>query len=185
MTPDNSSYLDYSESANQSDSDLARLSRMANEQADAEAEIARLNALLTKATERLKDISERQLPEIMDKLGMVDFKTSTGLAIEIDETVRASIPKARSNEAMAWLRANGHEALIKRAVSVDFSRGEDEKARALTTLLAQQGYDPDDKQSVHSQTLAAWCREKLKKGEDFPLDLFGVFRQRAAKIKAA
>ena len=184
-TVDNSDYLAYADAKPTAGGDLARLADLANEQADAEAQVARIQAELNRAQERLKDISERQVPELMDQLGLETFKTRTGLVIEVDETIRASIPKARSVEAFAWLRAHNHEALIKREVVIQFSKGEDEKALALLEELNNKGLPAEDESSVHASTLSAWVREKLKKGEDVPVDLFGVFRQRRSKIKVA
>ena len=37
-------------------------------------------------------------------------------------------------------------------------------------------------ESVHPQTLAAFAREKLKAGEEVPLDLLGLYAGRQAKV---
>ena len=47
------------------------------------------------AREELRDIAERQVPELMDQIGIGEFKTTTGLKIKIDETIRASIRRER------------------------------------------------------------------------------------------
>lgn len=163
--------------------DLSQLQDLAEKQALAEAQVAGLEAQLNKAREELKDLAERQVPELMDQIGIEEFRTRTGLKIKIDEVIRASIPKARTGEAHAWLKANNHEALIKRTVAVPFGKGEDEKAQELERYLAKQGYPTENEAKVHPQTLAAWVREKLKTGAEIPLDLFGVFRQRVSKIQ--
>lgn len=176
-------YAAYAQPSGSKGIDLAQLQDLAEQQAKAEAEVARIEADLNAARERLKDLSERRVPELMDEIGLGDFTTRTGLKITIEETIRASIPKPRSYEAFTWLINNNHAALIKRSVSVDFGKGEDEKAKELEAYLSKQGYAPENNANVHSQTLSAWVREKLKMGEEIPLDLFGVFRQRVSKIK--
>jgi hypothetical protein len=181
MSENGSEYLDYVQTSATSDS-LSQLQQLAEKQAEANAEVARLEAELTKARERYKDLSERQVPELMDSIGMAEFKTATGLVIKIDETIRAAIPNAKALLAFAWLTSHGNEALIKRNISLGFSKGENEKADALLNELMEKGYEPDDKSSVHPSTLSSFVREKLAKGEDIPLDLFGVHRQRIAKI---
>lgn len=161
---------------------LARLSEMAMKQKEAQEAVAKAEAALAKAKDDFKKIAEVEVPELMDSLSLSEFKTTDGLVVEVNEVIRASIPKARAPEAFAWLRLKGHEALIKREISVSFSRGEDEQAKKLLDLLAEQEFEPDDNESVHTQTLGAWVREKLEKGDEIPLDLFGVFRQRVASV---
>ena len=40
-----------------------------------------------------------------------------------------------------------------------------------------------DKQAIHPQTLLAWVKERLKEGDNLPVETFGIFRQRTAKVK--
>jgi len=182
MTTDNDAYAAYSDTGTTAEGDLAELSRLAEDQVKAEKAVADAEAALVKAQQSLKDISERKLPELMDKLGMAEFKTTSGAKVEIDEQVRASIPATRKFEAFAWLRTHNSAALIKRSISVDFSKGEDEKADKLLKQLKKDELEAEDKESVHSSTLKSWVTKKLEKGEEFPLDLFGVFRQRVSKV---
>lgn len=180
-TSETPSYLDYVQPQSEG-GELTQLQQLAERQASAAARVAELEAKLNKAREELRDLAERQVPELMDQIGMTEFKTATGLQINIVETIRASIPKARAPLAFAWLKDHGHAALIKRVVKVAFGRGEDEKAEALRDELKGE-YEVEDDASVHPSTLAAFVREKLRDGEEIPLDLFGVHRQRESKIK--
>lgn len=178
----NASYLDYVQPPASSGGELSQLQSLAEQQASAAARVAELEAQLNKAREEYRDLAERQVPELMDQIGMAEFKTATGLKIKIDETIRASIPKAKAPLAFAWLKANGHAAMIKRVVQVAFGKGEDERADALREKLAGE-FEVEDNASVHPSTLAAFVREKLRDGEEVPLDLFGVHRQRVSKIE--
>ncbi len=173
-------YLDYVQPT-ASGGELSQLTQLAERQAAASALVLDLEAQLNKAREDLRDIAEREVPELMDQIGIDEFKTTSGLKIKIDETIRASIPKAKAHLAFAWLNANGHGAMIKRVVSVAFGRGEDDKADDLRGRLMDD-FEVDDKSSVHPSTLAAFVREKLSEGEEVPLDLLGVHRQRVAKV---
>jgi len=176
-------YLDYAQPS-ASGGELNQLQQLAEAQAAVEAEMADLDARLTKAREKHRDLAERQVPELMDQIGMTEFKTTTGLKITVAEKIRAAIPKAKAPLAFHWLKENGHAAMIKRVVSVSFGKGEDEKAQDFCKTLSEE-YEYDDKASVHPSTLAAFVKEKLESGEEVPLDLFGVHRQRASKITAA
>lgn len=178
----NTDYLAYAHQGASGEGELSQLSKLAEEQANAEATVARLEAELTKAREIARDFAERQVPELMDKIGIEEFKTSTGLKIKVAETIRASITQANASRAFAWLRENGNAALIKRTVSVTFGKGDDDRAEAFTKELEEKGLDADDKTSVHPSTLAAFVREKLRDGQEIPLDILGVHRQRVSKI---
>jgi hypothetical protein len=183
MSNDNSDYLAYArETSGGAPADLTRLAELAEKQAAAELAVKRAEDALQKAQDELRKIAEGELPELMDSLGLEEFRTATGLKIEVKEMIRASIPKPREAEAFAWLRANNHDALIKRSLVVSFGKGEDDEANTLGTQLTEEGYSFDDKQAVHAQTLSAFVREQLEKGKEIPIDLLGVFRQRKSKV---
>ena len=50
-------------------------------------------------------------------------------------------------------------------------------------LAQKNGYLPDQKKEVHPQTLKAFVKEQLQKGQAVPMDLFGVFTGHRATIK--
>lgn len=182
MSDDNAGYLDYVQASPSSGDALATLTGLAERQALLESEAADLEAQLTAKREELREVAERQVPELMDSLNLAEFRTASGLKIAVQETIRASIPAAQAPAAFAWLREHGHGALIKRALSVSFGKGEDDRAQALAAELEAKGFVPEDKTSVHPSTLAAFVREKLQAGAELPVELFGVHRQRASKI---
>lgn len=161
--------------------ELSQLSLLAEEQAAATAEVARLEALLETARANLRGYAEQKVPELMDQIGLSEFATASGLRIKIQETIRASIPKAAAFRAFAWLRENGHAAMIKRTLSVALGKGEEERAEKLHAMLDAE-FEVSDVENVHPSTLAAFVREKLQEGEEVPIDLFGVYRQRVSKL---
>ncbi len=87
------------------------------------------------------------------------------------------------DQALNWLEANGHGALIKRTVEVPFGRGSDQKAIELKDSLREQGMKAVFERKVESATLRAFVSEKLEGGEEIPLDLFKVVRDRRAKVE--
>lgn len=177
---DTSGYLDYAQPATEGGS-LAQLSLLAEQQAQAQSKVAQLEAQLAEARDELKDLAERQVPELMDSVGISEFKTSSGLKIKIDETIRASISKVNAARAFTWLKDHGHAALIKSKVSVAFGKGQEGDAEALAKQLSES-FEVEMNTTVHPQTLGAWVRERLGEGEEVPLELFGVHRQRVSKI---
>lgn len=174
-------YADYIEPTDEGQ--LSQLQALADQQWEAEKLVEQKQRELNTAQEQLRDLAERQIPEAMDACGLETLQTRSGLHLSVKETIRASIPKAKAAAAFKWLRDHGHEALIKRTVSVQFGKGESEQAEEALQELSAHGWNANDDQRVHPQTLAAFIREKLENGEDVPQEVFGVHRQRVAKLK--
>lgn len=173
---------DYSEFQDEKPNDaLAELSKLGDRQAELEEEILEEENKLKKLKDLHKEVSQQHIPELMDQLGLQNFTTTSGTQISVTENVRASIPVARKPEAFQWLRDHGNAGLIKRMVSVEFGRGEDEKASELSKALAETFELVKDEANIHHSTLASFVKSQLESGVDIPLDLFGVFRQRVAK----
>jgi hypothetical protein len=165
-----------------SSKDLADLANLAAQLADAEKAVADLQAQLENAQRRVTDLTERQIPELMDSLGLKRFTTSSGFEIDIKRTVRASIPVAFRQAAYDWLEQNGHGALIKRQISVAFDREQLDAAKQLESELSGEFENIKVDSKVESSTLRAWISEQLEAGNAIPLELFGAWEQRTARI---
>lgn len=165
-------------------SDMALLSTLAERQRDLEDAVSAAATRLDKAKSDLREVSEVQLPELLKKCGVDTLKTSSGITVSCTEKIRASISKANTEEAHAWLEDHGFGKLIKHKVIVQFGKGDDAWAKKFMRDCAQRKkpLDLERKDGVHTQTLAAFVREELKNSGDFPEELFGVFRQTVAKI---
>lgn len=176
---------DYSEFKEKpKDNVLGQLAGMAQEQKADEALVARLEEELAAAKEKLKTISEVTIPKFMDDCGMKDFTTKDGLRIDIVETIRGSIPKASETQAFSWLEDHNSGRLIKREFKIEFGKDEEAWAKKFQADLAKRKrpLKATVKRAVHPQTLAAYVREQLEAGVAIPLDVFGVYRQRASKV---
>lgn len=168
-----------------SDNVLAQLSGFALDQKKAEAEVERITELLATANANLKRISEVEIPTLMDAAGMTSYTTQDGITIKVDEKIRGSIPEATKDKAFNWLKEHGHDDLVKREFKIQFNKDEEQWAakfvRDLNARKKKLAYEV--KRTVHSSTLASFVKGQLEEGVDFPMDIFGVFRQRASKIK--
>jgi hypothetical protein len=167
------------------DNILASLSSLALDQKRAEVAVAQAEEALALAVANLKRISEHEIPELMDKAEMVDYTTKDGITIKIGEKVRGSIPKANEEKAFTWLKDNGHDDLIKREFKIQFGKTEEAWAKKFLTDLNKRkrplAYEL--KRTVHSSTLSSFVKGQLEAGVDFPMDIFGVFRQRSSTIE--
>lgn len=162
---------------------FARLQSLAQEQADAEAALALAELEVEKARNRVAKVSETDIPELMESLGLKDFTTMTGFKIEVGEKVRCGITKDKSSKAMEWLESHKHGKMIKRVLKHEFQKGDAEKVEQAVEALKKIGLtDAEISASIHSSTLLAWVNEMLREGKEFPQDLFGVHKQRYSKI---
>lgn len=177
---------DYSGYTEPTSSDaLAQLGTLAQEMTAMETRVVEAERALKTAQDDLRTISEKTIPEAMDALGIEEFTARGGLKIRIAEAVRASIPKQRQEEAVVWLDAHGYASLVKRKFTIQFGKDEEAWANRFAADLARRKRQlavAQDK-AVHPSTLSAFVREQLEAGADLPLDLFGVYRQRFAKLE--
>ncbi len=166
------------------DNVLARISGLALDQKEAEAEVARCEEALKKAQERLRDISEHQLPALMDEAEVKECVTKDGIKVKIVEKIRGSIPKDNADRAFGWLEEHGHGKLVKREFKIEFGKGDEAWAKKFQQDLdkRKKKLKYEVKRGVHPSTLASFVTEQLQEGVDIPLDTFGVYRQRSSKI---
>lgn len=148
-----------------------------------EKELSDLEKTVSEKAEQYRKLTEQTIPEAMAEAGMRKFVMEDGSTIDVKPFYSASIPKARQEEAFQWLRDRGFDDLIKNTVSVRFGRNEDELCARLLNLLGQQGYPAEQAQKVEPQTLKAWVKERVEKGDQVDTELFGVFIGQKATIK--
>lgn len=163
-------------------SDLATLSRLAVQLNEAELAVAKLEEQMKAAHARVTELAERQIPELMDSLQLKTFTTTSGFRIDVKRTIRASIPAANKERAMKWLDDHGHSGLIKRSIMVAFDRTQEKEARKLEEQLSKKFENVKTDSKVEPSTLRSFLGEQLEKGENVPMDLFGAYEQRIAKI---
>lgn len=162
--------------------ELSELTRLADQLEQYELEVAQAEEVLKAAQQKRDHLAQHVIPERMQACGQTDIGISGGRRLVLKETTKASIPNSSRIQAFRWLRENGHEALIKREIKLGFGKGKDNVAAALADDLRKQGYDFDDKVTVHPQTLIGFVNQKLEAGEDIPFDLFGIVRLKSAKV---
>lgn len=162
---------------------LARITRTVRELAEARADVTEAEAALKARQERVRQLEEFTIPELMREAGQTMLKTVDGDTVELTETLHASIPAANLPQALKWLIDHGQASIIKRDIRLQFGKNEEDKADRALALILEGGYTPQDKQSVHPQTLAAVLRELVAEGVDVPMELLGAHVRSYAKVK--
>lgn len=178
-------YLAYTEAESKDNDKLQQLTKLAEEQRRLEDLIARSEVKLGEYREQFKAIAERQLPNLMDELELEEFKTKSGLKIKVSEKIRASIPEARMDEAIQWLDENKHDKLVRRLFVIQFNKEEEDWANKFQRDLRQRKKPVNctQKKDIHNRTLVSFVTRELEAGNELPLDLFGVFRQRVSLVE--
>lgn len=165
--------------------DLSSVAALAKRAKVLEKEIDDLEKTLSERKEQQRKLLEESIPNMLSELGMKDFSMADGSKITVKPFYSASIPEEKRAEAYEWLRDNGFDDIIKNTVSVRFGRGEDELCEQLLNLLREQNYPVEQAQKIEPQTLKAWVREQVERGNAFPTELFGVYVGQKATIKSA
>ncbi len=165
------------------DDDLKMISALANKQVSLENQIKLQEDILKGIKEEHKQVSQVDIPEALAEAGLSEFKLADGTKVTVQQFYSASIPKDKVDDAMQWLRDNGHGDLIKNTVSVAFGKGEDTLATDLKKYLGTNGNSYEDKTGVHPQTLRAFAREQIEAGQNLPLDTLGIYIGQKTVIK--
>tara|TARA_X000001388_G_C2207551_1_gene113749 strand:+ start:188 stop:841 length:654 start_codon:yes stop_codon:yes gene_type:complete len=164
-------------------SGLKTVAEIAKTIRDEEEYISSLESDLRKAKKGLQKLTDEDLPNMLEEIGLSSIKLDDGSEVTVKQTFGASILVDNRPQAYQWLRENGYGDIVKNVVSCQFGMGEDEKAEAFKTKAEESGFYPEQDTTVHSSTLRAWVKERCEKGEDFPMELFGAFVGRRAIIK--
>jgi len=153
-------------------------------------EIILREAKLAERNADLHRLTHGEIPEAMMAAGVTEFKTEDGLIVTVGDFVAGTMPKREEDggapgarKAMfKWLIKNA-PGIVKEEVAINFSVGEREQSERLKALLKANGYEHFFAEvNVNHQTLSAFARELIRKGQKLP-DLLGIFIDHKAVIK--
>lgn len=162
---------------------LERLIALAVESQELEKQIIADTIALSEKQDNLDKILRQRIPDIMEELALEDFKMKDGSKITVKDDIKCSLSEERKPAGFAWLRQNEFDGIIKTNVTVTFGKGEAEDAERARQALVDAGFvDATVVDSVHPSTLKSFVKERLEAGTNIPLDTFGVFEFKIAKI---
>ena len=166
------------------DEQITGIAALARRAKSLEKEIEDSEETLKGLKDKYRKIIVEAIPEALAEMGMSSFRMEDGSSIDVKPFYSASITEARRAEAFQWLRDHGFDDIIKNTVSVRFGRGEDELCNRLLSTLGQQGFPVEQSEKVEASTLKAWVKERVVRGEEFPMELFGAYIGKKAVIKS-
>lgn len=149
-------------------------------------ELQELETQVAAKKAEIEEIEERNLPAMMDELGIEGLDLQGGGRIEVKDFIQANVSQANKSEAFNWLRETQNDGIIKNQVIVSLDRGEDEKAKRIMEDLAARGVRFDHKESIHHATLKAFITEALSNPDlrgQLPRDAFSVYEGRKVVFK--
>lgn len=161
---------------------MNKLRDLATKFVDLNREIENLEQRVKDAKSERFQLASSEIPNLMTDMGMKSFETITGAKIEIEDIISGSIPKERSEEAMKWLRENGHAGIIRNVIEISLPKGKDEKAQKILAQLKELDIEAEVKDNVHWKTLTSWAKEQLKKGKKIPTEILGLFIGKTTKL---
>ena len=145
-------------------------------------EIAKLEESIEYKKQQMDKIGSEIIPNLLAEQGISSLKLADGSSVDVNKSYNCTIKKDEMESAYNWLRENGLGDIIKNEVSVQFGKGEDDKAEQLLDLAAQEGYEPSQKSKVEPMTLKALYRERVEAGLDRPSQIFNKFSKDKTQI---
>jgi hypothetical protein len=136
--------------------------------------------------EELKIYAENLVPELMAEIGLTEIKTKGGLVVELREEVRAALPKDEGKRSVAfqYLKDTGNDGLLTNEFVVNCGRDPEVTAQVAQVLTSvPEGTTVEQSTTLNHQSMLAFLRRELKEGKPVPLEAFGAFVQKFAKIK--
>lgn len=167
---------------------LELLTKLAHEQIDLEKQVNDDSVALAEKQERLNRLQRVRIPDIMSELGMEEFKLTDGTVISAKGDIKANITEANKPAAFKWLEEHDFDGIIKTNVAVQFGKGEMDDAKKAMDALKEAGFVGSMERSIHPSTLKSFVKEQLEKGsteagDSIPIETFGIFEFKLAKIK--
>ena len=163
--------------------ELASIAALASRQWDLEESVKKVSAVLKEETEKLRQVQEVLLPEAMAAVNMMEFKLEDGKKITIKEDIFSSIKADFAVGAFQWLTEHQLGDIIKDEVKINLGRGEHDKVDGLLKEIRMMGFTPEEKMTVHPQTLKATIKEQMASGVEFPEEFFSIMPYKKAIIK--
>lgn len=118
---------------------------------------------------RIKELEERQIPDLLLAIGLTEIKLTSGETIKLKTEYFGSVSQERMPQAMAWLESRNMQGIAKKQIIIeDFDE-------AIEKFLEEEGIKHIVKTSIHAATLKAFVRERLEaKDAEFPKEVFSA-----------
>lgn len=133
---------------------------------------------------QIKRYQEQLIPDVAEGVEG-KLQLSDGTVITIKEDIRINASRDKKPGIVKWLTDIGSDSIVRRQLVCEFDKGEGDKFNAIRQAIAATDSTVPMKSTVdvHHMTLKALVKEMLENGEEVPIDVLGLFRQRIAKVE--
>jgi hypothetical protein len=166
---------------------LTNISAWASEALELKAQIEQVEAHLKGLNAELAELEEYKLPKAILEAGMLEFTMQNGGKITIQDVIQGGFPKdvVKREHLMNWVANEGGGENIKDHFEIHYTKGQYVYALALRKLLQENNVIFDEFENIHTSTLYAFLKEKIREGTMPPFDEFGLRYFKRAYIKSA
>jgi len=189
------------EEADASSDKLDKIRKLVEEGAGLQETIDSLQAALDSTIGRFNRIKQYELPNIMKEANVGKHEDLDGrVKVKLESYVSGSLPKDEHDKerALEVLVDAGGGGLIKTELKVNFPKSMHNQAldffARIQEILKEEQYqpmedtdvgvdEPEFKETVHAQSLQAFAREKLKKGEELDFEALGLATGNVVKFE--
>jgi hypothetical protein len=165
-------------------SELASIESLVNRALELTRELETVDEYAKKLKAELHMITSSQLVDLLASAGTTEFKTKD-VKVSVKDFISGSLPKeegARA-EAIRWIESVGAADIVKNHLEADFDKKQDNLAGQVEEFLENLGVEFVRSRDVHHSTLKSFANERMKNGEELPLETLGLFAGRKAEIK--
>lgn len=168
---------------------IRQLGKLAAQQGLLELEIEDLEAQIKLKKKEHARYAEQLVPDLLAQIGLKSVTTNGGLQVELKEDVRASIPQdpVKRERAFSYLHDTGNDGMIKREITIRYGRDDgkfaDDLLKKLEEMNVKEHGTVEHEWTIHNSTLVSFIKSELKEGRNIPLDAFGAFVQKHAKLR--
>ena len=162
---------------------LALLNRHLEEAVALENAAEQLENDLKATRGSLQILKTKTIPDLMAEM-MLDEIVWNGWKAKIADFVSGALPQdpERRAKAIQWLEEHEGGALIKTEVSVSFGKSQRNEAMAIAADIERAGFAPNVAFGVHSATLQAFARERIKNGDPIDTEALGLYVGKVVKF---
>jgi hypothetical protein len=162
---------------------LANLNASLEEAVALELMCEQMEEDLKAAKKTLQAMKTGRIPDLMAEMQMEEC-VHNGWRVKIADFVSGSLPADPDKRARAiiWLEQNEGGGLIKTEVSIEFGKSQHDEAIEIAEQLKAEGYAPKVDSGVHSATLQAFARERIKNGDSIDTEVLGLYTGKVAKF---
>ena len=180
--------------------DLSAIAALVNLLEEEKEKLTTQEEKVKRTKEDIRRIEAKELPELMESIGVAEFTTTEGGKVTIKAIIRASLPtlraiaqqKDRNKQAemrdryqrgVAYLMENQAGTLVRNTLVADLGKDSDDLSATAVEILAGVGINAQAEQGVNANSLTAWVKERLEQGLEVDHDLFTVYSGQQAQLK--